>query len=208
MSARIATAETIDAWKICARSESLRYTRLLRDAPPDGVAPRSSARAHRSDATRRARTAHGAMPRRARYLRANTAPEGARRRREERVASEEQRAERAARRRRAGGCRGGSYYFLCRCRFRSLRCLCFRIFLRRFLITLPLGVPRLGGSERPTAAKGRTDTESRAPRQGEPGPCSGEPEARVCGPAGQVAQRSGPCVSTAWRTAPSQRFTG
>lgn len=30
-------------------------------------------------------------------------------------------------------------YFLCRCRLRSLRCLCFRIFLRRFLITLPTG---------------------------------------------------------------------
>lgn len=28
-------------------------------------------------------------------------------------------------------------YFLCRCRFRSLRCLCLRIFFRRFLITLP-----------------------------------------------------------------------
>lgn len=31
-------------------------------------------------------------------------------------------------------------YFLCRCRFRSLRCLCFRIFFRRFLITLPNGL--------------------------------------------------------------------
>ena len=28
-------------------------------------------------------------------------------------------------------------YFLCRCRFKSFRCLCFRIFLRRFLMTLP-----------------------------------------------------------------------
>ena len=28
-------------------------------------------------------------------------------------------------------------YFLCRCRFKSFRCLCLRIFLRRFLITLP-----------------------------------------------------------------------
>ena len=28
-------------------------------------------------------------------------------------------------------------YFLWRCRFRSLRCLCLRIFLRRFLTTLP-----------------------------------------------------------------------
>ncbi len=33
-------------------------------------------------------------------------------------------------------------YFLCRCRFRSFRCLCFRIFLRRFLITLPTGCLR------------------------------------------------------------------
>ena len=32
-------------------------------------------------------------------------------------------------------------YFLWRCRFRSLRCLCLRIFLRRFLITLPTGSP-------------------------------------------------------------------
>jgi hypothetical protein len=31
-------------------------------------------------------------------------------------------------------------YFLCRCRFRSLRCLCLRIFLRRFLMTLPNGL--------------------------------------------------------------------
>ncbi len=31
-------------------------------------------------------------------------------------------------------------YFLCRCRFNSLRCLCLRIFLRRFLITLPNGL--------------------------------------------------------------------
>ena len=30
-------------------------------------------------------------------------------------------------------------YFLCRARFKSFRCLCFRIFLRRFLITLPTG---------------------------------------------------------------------
>lgn len=30
-------------------------------------------------------------------------------------------------------------YFLCRCRLSSLRCLCLRIFLRRFLITLPNG---------------------------------------------------------------------
>lgn len=28
-------------------------------------------------------------------------------------------------------------YFLCRCRFKSFRCLCLRIFLRRFLMTLP-----------------------------------------------------------------------
>lgn len=28
-------------------------------------------------------------------------------------------------------------YFLCRCRLRSFRCLCLRIFLRRFLMTLP-----------------------------------------------------------------------
>lgn len=28
-------------------------------------------------------------------------------------------------------------YFLCRCRLKSFRCLCLRIFLRRFLITLP-----------------------------------------------------------------------
>lgn len=37
-------------------------------------------------------------------------------------------------------------YFLCRARFNSFRCLCFRIFLRRFLITLPTGylrAPRL-----------------------------------------------------------------
>ena len=34
---------------------------------------------------------------------------------------------------------GERVYFLCRCRFRSLRCLCLRIFLRRFLITLPKG---------------------------------------------------------------------
>lgn len=31
-------------------------------------------------------------------------------------------------------------YFLCRCRLSSFRCLCFRIFLRRFLITLPKGL--------------------------------------------------------------------
>ena len=31
----------------------------------------------------------------------------------------------------------GKDYFLCRCRLRSFRCLCLRIFLRRFLITLP-----------------------------------------------------------------------
>ncbi len=30
-------------------------------------------------------------------------------------------------------------YFLWRCRFSNLRCLCLRIFLRRFLITLPNG---------------------------------------------------------------------
>jgi hypothetical protein len=30
---------------------------------------------------------------------------------------------------------------LCRCRFSSFRCLCFRIFLRRFLITLPTNLP-------------------------------------------------------------------
>jgi len=30
---------------------------------------------------------------------------------------------------------------LCRCRFSNLRCLCLRIFLRRFLITLPNGYP-------------------------------------------------------------------
>ena len=30
---------------------------------------------------------------------------------------------------------------LCRCRFSSFRCLCLRIFLRRFLITLPNGYP-------------------------------------------------------------------
>ena len=30
-------------------------------------------------------------------------------------------------------------YFLWRCRFSSLRCLCLRIFLRRFLMTLPTG---------------------------------------------------------------------
>ena len=34
-------------------------------------------------------------------------------------------------------------YFLCRCRFNSLRCLCLRIFLRRFLITLPTMSPHL-----------------------------------------------------------------
>ncbi len=31
-------------------------------------------------------------------------------------------------------------YFLWRCRFNNLRCLCLRIFLRRFLITLPNGL--------------------------------------------------------------------
>lgn len=37
-------------------------------------------------------------------------------------------------------CPGERYaYFLCRCRLSSLRCLCLRIFLRRFLITLPNG---------------------------------------------------------------------
>jgi hypothetical protein len=34
---------------------------------------------------------------------------------------------------------GNRAYFLWRCRFSNLRCLCFRIFLRRFLITLPNG---------------------------------------------------------------------
>ncbi len=34
-------------------------------------------------------------------------------------------------------------YFLCRWRFRSLRCLCFRIFFRRFLMTLPMWAPSL-----------------------------------------------------------------
>ena len=33
-------------------------------------------------------------------------------------------------------------YFLWRCRFNNLRCLCLRIFLRRFLITLPNGFLR------------------------------------------------------------------
>ncbi len=37
------------------------------------------------------------------------------------------------------GTRRGGNYFLCRARFKSFRCLCFRIFLRRFLITLPTG---------------------------------------------------------------------
>lgn len=35
------------------------------------------------------------------------------------------------------GDRRDRIYFLWRCRLRSLRCLCLRIFLRRFLITLP-----------------------------------------------------------------------
>ncbi len=36
--------------------------------------------------------------------------------------------------------RSGRAYFLWRCRFNSLRCLCLRIFLRRFLMTLPTGL--------------------------------------------------------------------
>ncbi len=35
----------------------------------------------------------------------------------------------------------GDDYFLWRCRLRSLRCLCLRIFFRRFLITLPTRAP-------------------------------------------------------------------
>lgn len=48
--------------------------------------------------------------------------------------------------RRASRREDGLLYFLCRARFSSFRCLCFRIFLRRFLITLPTGclrAPRL-----------------------------------------------------------------
>jgi hypothetical protein len=36
---------------------------------------------------------------------------------------------------------GRDDYFLCRCLLRSLRCLCLRIFFRRFLITLPTRAP-------------------------------------------------------------------
>ena len=39
----------------------------------------------------------------------------------------------------------GRSYFLWRARLSSFRCLCFRIFLRRFLITLPTGSLRTPG---------------------------------------------------------------
>lgn len=42
----------------------------------------------------------------------------------------------------------GRCYFLWRARLRSFRCLCFRIFLRRFLITLPTGCLRTPGRSR------------------------------------------------------------
>lgn len=52
----------------------------------------------------------------------------------------------------------GRSYFLWRARFRSFRCLCFRIFLRRFLITLPTGSLRTRGHRagQGTAAKSLT----------------------------------------------------
>ena len=40
-------------------------------------------------------------------------------------------------------------YFLWRCRLKSFRCLCLRIFLRRFLITLPNGILPLWRLPRP-----------------------------------------------------------
>lgn len=44
-------------------------------------------------------------------------------------------------------------YFLCRARLSSFRCLCFRIFLRRFLITLPTGCLRAPRVQRRSARK-------------------------------------------------------
>ena len=59
------------------------------------------------------------------------------------------------------GCRGENAaiwkgaYFLWRCRFSNLRCLCLRIFLRRFLITLPNGFLPCLVQSRPFRERGK-----------------------------------------------------
>ena len=60
---------------------------------------------------------------------------------------------------RFGALRSAPRYFLCRWRFRSLRCLCLRIFFRRFLITLPTWAPFVESSTR-RPIQGSTDWKS------------------------------------------------